>query len=177
MISKEQFTLSIGNSISGSPLSVLGYRFSQGTGPSIYIQGGTHGGEITFPIFKMLSDFLTKSADWNGMVTLIPLSHPLSWNQRYYFYTAGKFDNYNGKDWNRSFPGDKDGSTTQRCSHMIFEEASKHDLVIDLHTSRISNPFVIVAREDLVEYGGISGIHRCYRQRRQKRNYYRMWFT
>lgn len=162
MNKKEIFTLSIGNNITGSPLSVTGYRFSKGTGPSIYIQGGTHGGEITFPIFKLLNNFLENNSEWVGTITLIPLAHPVSWNQRSYFYTVGKFDNYNGKDWNRSFPGNPDGSTTERISHMIFSEASKHDLVIDLHTSRISNPFVIVSREDLVSYGTDSGILPTY---------------
>ncbi|MCX6757271.1 MAG: succinylglutamate desuccinylase/aspartoacylase family protein [Candidatus Nomurabacteria bacterium] len=162
MVLKEKFTLSIGDNITGSPLSVLGYRFSQGNGSSIYIQGGTHGGEITFPIFKMLSNFLEKNTEWQGTVTLIPLSHPISWNQRHYYYTAGKFDNYNGKDWNRSFPGNKDGSTTERISKMIFDEAIKHDLILDLHTSRRSKPFTIVSREDLVEYAINSGILPIY---------------
>lgn len=159
---KEQFRLSIGSNINGSPLSVTGYRFSRGNGPAVYIQGGTHGGEITFPIFRLLNDFLLKNENWKGTVTLIPITNPISWNQRSQFYTVGKFNYYDGKDWNRSFPGNEEGSTAERCAHMIFTEASKHDIVIDLHTSRLSKPFFIVSRKDLIEYGICSGILPTY---------------
>ncbi len=171
MASEEKFTLSIGNNITGSPLSILGYRLSQGNGASLYIQGGTHGGEVTFLVFKMLYNFLKTNTNWAGMITLIPLAHPVSWNQRSYFYTSGKFNNYDGKDWNRSFPGNEEGSTSARISHILFSEAIKHDLAIDLHTTRTSKPFVIVGREDLVSYGTSSGILPTYLAPKASFNY------
>lgn len=162
MNSRQQFTLTIGNNINGAPLSVIGYRFSNGNGPAIYIQGGTHGGEVTFLIFKLLNNFLLSNTDWEGTVTLIPISQPISWNQKAYHTTAGKFSFSDGKDWNRSFPGNPDGSIADRCADMIFKEASRHDLVIDLHTSRVSKPFSIISREDLVSHCLKSGILPTY---------------
>jgi N-alpha-acetyl-L-2,4-diaminobutyrate deacetylase len=162
MKSQEKINLNLGNNISGSPMSIAGFKYSNGTGPSIYIQGGTHGGEITFPIFRLLNEFLKSSSDWSGTVTLIPISNPISWNQRSYFHTVGKFSHNDGKDWNRSFPGNPEGSISERISNLIFSEAVKHDVVIDLHTSRISNPFFIISRSDLVQHCASSGVLPIY---------------
>lgn len=38
------------------------------------------------------------------------------------------------KDLNRCFPGDKDGTYTERLAHNIFQKAKEYDIVIDLHT-------------------------------------------
>jgi predicted deacylase len=141
----EKFELSMGKAFAGGSLSVVGYRFGSG-GPSTYIQGGTHGGEITYPIFNRIFEHL-KNVDGKGTITLLPLANPISWMQRLYFYTAGKFSMYDGKDWNWFFPGKKEGTTAQRFAYMIFEEAKKHEFIIDLHTSRLSKPFLIVTNE------------------------------
>jgi predicted deacylase len=157
-----QFTLTVGKNISGGSLDIIGYTYSNGNGPSVYIQGGTHGGEVTFPIFSLLDDFFKKNNDWQGTVTMIPLAHPVSWTQRLYYNTLGKFNFSDGKDWNRSFPGNPEGSLSERISHLLFNEAIKHNLVIDLHTSRKSNPFLIISREDLLPLCLASGIQPTY---------------
>ncbi len=38
------------------------------------------------------------------------------------------------KDLNREFPGNKDGTTTERKAYEIFKKAKQYDFVIDLHT-------------------------------------------
>jgi predicted deacylase len=151
MNKSEDFILTAGNSISGGQNVINGYRFTRGIGPSVYIQGGTHGGEVTFLIFHLLNSFLKENTAWEGIVTLVPIANPYSWQQRIHYTTIGKFNFYDGKDWNRSFPGNKDGSTAERWAHTLFQEAGKHDLVIDLHTSRQSLPFLIISREDLIQ--------------------------
>lgn len=157
----EKFTLSFGKNFTGGDLSVLGHRFTMGEGPKVYIQGGAHGGEITYPIFRKLYSYLSTN-DFCGTVTLVPIANPISWMQRLYFYTAGKFNMYDGKDWNWYFPGKEDGTTAQRYAFMLFQEAKNHELVIDLHTSRWSNPFVIVGKESLLKYAKVSGITETY---------------
>ena len=39
-----------------------------------------------------------------------------------------------GKDLNRSFPGDPDGTVSDRLAYDIFQKAKNYDCVIDLHT-------------------------------------------
>jgi len=39
-----------------------------------------------------------------------------------------------GKDLNREFPGDRDGSITEKRAYDLFEKAKRYDCVIDLHT-------------------------------------------
>lgn len=39
-----------------------------------------------------------------------------------------------GKDLNREFPGDKDGTVTERNAYDLFKKAKQYDCVIDLHT-------------------------------------------
>ena len=73
----EKFTLTMGKAIGGGDLSVVGYRFGSGS-PTTYIQGGTHGGEITYPIFRKLYERLSE-AGLKGTVTLVPISNPISW--------------------------------------------------------------------------------------------------
>jgi uncharacterized protein len=95
-------------SIDGNSLSVYGYTLGDGE-KSVYIQGGMHGGEITYWIFhrfyqELLNQTLLKQ------VTLVPIANPFSWQQRSYFYTAGKFSFIDGKDWLWSFPGKFDGT-------------------------------------------------------------------
>lgn len=162
MNTREEFTLSVGASITGADLLIKGYRYKNGNGPAVYIQGGTHGGEVTFSVFKLLNEFLLQSEEWNGLVTLVPISNPFSWNQRVHYSTIGKFNFYDGKDWNRSFPGNNDGSTSERWASAIFTEAQKHDFVIDLHTSRNSLPFNIISREDLLSVCRDTGLPFTY---------------
>lgn len=81
------------------------------------------------------------------MVTIVPICNPVAWNQRVYYYTVGKFDLYKGKDWNRSYPGNET-TLSARISKKIFDIASKHNVVLDLHTARVSKPYPIYMSQD-----------------------------
>ncbi|MEP7167218.1 MAG: succinylglutamate desuccinylase/aspartoacylase family protein [Candidatus Woesebacteria bacterium] len=131
--------------IDGNTSSVMGYIVGQGA-QGVYIQGGMHGGEITYWIFQRLYDELVKR-NLKKQVVLVPLCNPYSWQQRAYFYTTGKFSSIDGKDWLWSFPGDKDGSPMQRLAQQLYKTASSYELSIDLHTSRKSVPFGIFSSE------------------------------
>jgi predicted deacylase len=39
-----------------------------------------------------------------GKIIIVPIANPLSWMQRVHYTTIGKYDFYDGKDWNRNFP-------------------------------------------------------------------------
>lgn len=139
------FNINLTKDISGNDLSIKGYTFGQES-PRIYIQGGTHGGELTFWIFKELFNFLSNYKDLKGTVTLVPMSNPVAWSQRIYSYTVGKFNLQSGEDWNRGFPG-SDTSMGKRRALKIFSFVKDYDYCVDLHTSRQSIPFGIFSKE------------------------------
>lgn len=158
----EKFKIEFGKGFGGIDLSVVGYRFQNGEGPKIYIQGGTHGGEITYPIFTKLFKYLNEN-EFKGTITLVPIANPHSWMSRLYFYTAGKYSMYDGKDWNWFFPGKENGTTAQRYAFKLFEEIKKHDFAVDLHTSRWSKPFLIIGQEKHIELAKKLGVsHNFY---------------
>jgi predicted deacylase len=141
----------IGESPSGLDITIHKHLFtSQKNGRTIYIQGGIHGGEITFWLFNKLFKYLEQDA-FKGKIILVPIANPIAWNQRIYFYNPGKFSFYNGKDWNRNFPGNKLGNLGERISSTISKFVLDADLVIDLHTSRKSIPFTITLSEKNLE--------------------------
>ncbi|MDQ3239511.1 MAG: succinylglutamate desuccinylase/aspartoacylase family protein [bacterium] len=128
--------------ISGNEVCVQSYSFGEGE-CSLLIQGGVHGGEITYYIFNELFSWLSShEKELKKKITLIPIVNPVAWNQRTYYYTAGKFDLYKGLDWNRSYPG-KDTSLSAINSKRIFSLSKNYEMVVDLHTARSSRPHVI----------------------------------
>jgi predicted deacylase len=137
----KQIQIPLFTDISGNEIKINGLEIGRGN-PKIYIQGGTHGGEVTFYILKELYKLL-QSTYKQGTVVLIPISNPISWNQRMYNYTVGKFDMQSGKDWSRNFPGSRNKSLLELRANKLFNFAKDYDVVIDLHTSRKSIPFGI----------------------------------
>ncbi|MBP6994295.1 succinylglutamate desuccinylase/aspartoacylase family protein [Candidatus Woesebacteria bacterium] len=147
--------------ISGQDVSVPVYEYGQGK-PIVYIQGGVHGGEVTYFILHKLAQYLSQvESRLTGTVTIVPLCNPIAWNQRIYYYTVGKFDLYKGKDWNRSYPG-ADTTLSARISKRIFDIASRHSIVIDLHTARDSKPYAIFGRNESREIIRTLGIKYNY---------------
>ncbi|MCB9809751.1 succinylglutamate desuccinylase/aspartoacylase family protein [Candidatus Peribacteria bacterium] len=151
----------MGTTLTGGETSTLCYIYKNGDGPSTFINGGTHGGEITYPVFRKLAAHLEKH-EFKGKITLLPVSNPIAWSQRLYFSTAGKFSMYDGKDWNWRYPGNADGVVQERFAHMVFTEVVQHDFVIDLHTSRWSKPFLITGKSEHLPLAKASGIDYTY---------------
>lgn len=137
----KKVTVATVETIDGNSLDVTGYELGVGE-QAVYIQGGMHGGEVTYWIFHRLVNILQQK-QLKKKVTLVPLCNPFSWQQKSYFYTVGKFSMIDGKDWLWSFPGLTSGSPMQRLAAQLYGVASKHALSVDLHTSRKSVPFGI----------------------------------
>lgn len=126
-------------------------------GKVLYIQSGLHGGETSQWVLYQLHNFLMKNLQC-GEVHIVPYANPMAWIQRAYFSTFGKFSLLDGKDFNRCFPGKKDGDVNARLCAAIFDLASKADFVLDLHTSKSSNPFAIYTKfeyESMVKACGL----------------------
>ena len=140
----EKHTVEIGHLSSGQMISIPYISIdSKIDGPCIYIQSGIHGGEITLWILKALVEFLKSKPLLKGKLRLVTCANPLSWLQRSYYYTHGKFSSYNGVDWNRLFPGSENKDGGSRIASALFSLAKDSDFVIDLHTARKSFPFAI----------------------------------
>ena len=98
-------------------------------GPGILIAAGVHGDEGpwgAWAIHKLLRGL--EADDLRGFIRVLPLANPL----------AMQADKRNAPvdqlDLNRSFPGDRDGSYTERLAHILATQALDGiDTVIDLH--------------------------------------------
>lgn len=118
-------------------------------GPVIWLTACIHGDEVSGmviiqEIFKNLHRTLLK-----GAVHAFPLMNPIG------FETSSRFITLSEEDLNRSFPGKKDGSLSERMAEQIFSEImlKKPDLVLDLHNDWIrSIPFVLFDYFEKVKY-------------------------
>lgn len=116
-------------------------------GKIFYIQSGLHGGETSQWCLYKLHKFLLENLAY-GEVHIVPYANPLAWMQRAYGSTFGKFSLIDGKDFNRCFPGNATGDVNGRICAALMNLAASADFVVDLHTSKSSNPFVIYTKKD-----------------------------
>ena len=144
----ERKKLNIGYSIDGHRISIPYYEIKgKKKEPSVYIQGGIHGGELTYFIFHELIKQL-KKMKVKGSITLVPICNPYSWMQKIHYYTIGKFSFYNGRDFNRNFPGVKNGTSIERLAWYLTNLAKKSKFSIDLHTTSRSKPYLIISLKE-----------------------------
>ncbi|MEM6613787.1 MAG: succinylglutamate desuccinylase/aspartoacylase family protein [Cyanobacteria bacterium P01_C01_bin.72] len=92
---------------SGDVLSLQIYKFcGDHPGKKAYIQANLHGAEIVGnAVIQQLIEYLT-ALDANqlqGEIWLVPVCNPLGVNQRSHFFSTGRFNSYDGKNWNRIF--------------------------------------------------------------------------
>ena len=92
---------------SGDVVSLQVYKFSgRQSGKKAYIQANLHGAEIVGnAVIQQLIEFLTALDEdrLKGEVWLVPVCNPLGVNQRSHFFSTGRFNSYDGKNWNRIF--------------------------------------------------------------------------
>ncbi len=126
-------------------------------GQTLYVQSGLHGGETSQWCLHRLHGFLLEHLTC-GEVHVVPYANPLAWMQRAYFSTFGKFSQIDGKDFNRCFPGNPDGDVSARLCAAIMKLATAADFVLDLHTSKSSNPFVIYTQKEYEPWVAACGL-------------------
>lgn len=100
-------TLPILQLASGDRLSIQVYKFVGSTpGKKVYLQANLHGAEIAGnAVIHQLIEFLmtVDETELAGEIWLVPVCNPLSTNQRLHNFSPGRFNFYDGKDWNRIF--------------------------------------------------------------------------
>lgn len=100
-------TIPIQQLASGDRLFLQVYKFI-GTKPGkkAYLQANLHGAEIVGnAVIHQLIEFLTTwdNSQLAGEIWLVPVCNPLSTNQRTHYFSTGRFNVHDGKDWNRIF--------------------------------------------------------------------------
>ncbi|MCL1464227.1 succinylglutamate desuccinylase/aspartoacylase family protein [Argonema galeatum] len=92
---------------SGDRLHLQVYKFiGANPGKKAYIQANLHGAEIVGnAVIHQLIEFLmtVDNTDIAGQIWLVPVCNPLSTNQRSHYFSTGRYNIYDGKDWNRIF--------------------------------------------------------------------------
>ena len=92
---------------SGDRLSLQIYQFvGASPGKKVYIQANLHGAELAGnALIHQLIEFLSAldASALAGEILLVPVCNPLGVNQRSHHFSAGRFNLYDGRDWNRIF--------------------------------------------------------------------------
>lgn len=92
---------------SGDKLELKIYKFTgKNKGKKAYIQANLHGAEIVgnvviYELIKFLSSLSDDQLE--GEIWLVPLCNPTGVNQRYSFFSTGRYNPYDGHNWNRIF--------------------------------------------------------------------------
>jgi hypothetical protein len=119
------------DSLPGEPLVIPYARIegAAGEGPHLTVVAGVHGAEYTGMAAVMRLIQLLDPALLRGTITAVPiLNQPAFWSRTAFVVPA------DGKNLNRSFPGDPAGSYTDVLAHEIFTRLiAPSDYLLDLH--------------------------------------------
>ncbi len=92
---------------SGDSVFLQAYQFRGAkSGKKAYIQSNLHGAEIVGnAVIYELIQFLQglDPGQISGEIWLVPVCNPLGTNQRSHHFSSGRFNPYDGSDWNRIF--------------------------------------------------------------------------
>jgi len=102
------------------------YTFGKGA-PRVLIVAGLHGDEVVgVATARILIDKL-KNMTIRGTVKIIPIANELG------LYIGSRANPIDGKDLNRVFPGNENGTVSERLAAKIWSLALESDYIIDLH--------------------------------------------
>jgi predicted deacylase len=119
--------------------------FGSKPGNTLVLVAGLHGDEYeaTQTLFKLNLELDPKNI--SGRIIMITIGNPLA--QQEQSRTTPKL--FDGKNLAREFPGDSEGTITQRMADKIWkliaDNCSKNDLVIDLHSGGQNYSYVHTA--------------------------------
>lgn len=113
MMEAEIKTIPLARLSSGDDLALQVYQFlGNQSGKKVYLQANLHGAEIVGNV--VIGQLLTWLRSLTreqlcGEVWLVPACNPLGMNQRSHFFSSGRYNPYDGKDWNRIFGENEEG--------------------------------------------------------------------
>lgn len=112
------------------------YRRGEKTGPLALVTAGVHGDEYEGP--AAAAQFVEQLATMRlsaGAVAVIPVANPMAWKG------AKRTSPDDGRNLARTFPGNAEGSPTERLAASLFEFASEAEYLIDLHSGGVEYLF------------------------------------
>jgi predicted deacylase len=134
----------------GSPITLPVVAITgEASGPTVYLQAGVHGDEVTG--VRVLLGALERidPADVRGTIIAVPSANPaalITKSRGFALEERGPLD------INRIFPGKPNGLLSERIAHLLFSEfVLKADLTIDLHSALTGcdiYPFVYISPDD-----------------------------
>jgi N-alpha-acetyl-L-2,4-diaminobutyrate deacetylase len=123
------------------PISVI----ANGTGRTALVLAGNHGDEYPGPIAFLKLIRSLQPQDVTGRVILVPALN------LHAVRAATRLSPWDGKNLNRCFPGQADGTLTEQVAHYVTTELfPRADIVIDIHTGGRSMDFHPCATMHLV---------------------------
>ncbi len=129
----------------------------QGTAkPRLTVVGAQHSCEYcgSDALIRLIRDFDQIDPETvNGSIVLIPVANVPGYPLR--TCCVSQFD---GSNLNRSYPGDPQGTTTERIAHVIWSIAKTGDYVLDLHGGDISEHIIQYAEMHLSDQKEINEI-------------------
>lgn len=125
------------------------------SGKTIFLSAGVHGDEIngieTLRRFIQTLDLRLLS----GTILILPIVNLSG------FQSKSRLVQYDGKDLNRCFPGDKNGTVSEQMAYTIFREiVSRSEFGVDIHDSgqgSVLLPHPRIHREGLLECAAAFG--------------------
>ena len=112
----------------GFPITII----NGGSGPKLFLLAGVHGDEVGGPetALRLIRELDPK--DVRGTLIIVPVANTTA------FEAGTHVSPTDGKDLNRSFPGQPQGTLTDRLAHVFFSVVtstlSSKDFLIDLHS-------------------------------------------
>ncbi len=100
-----------------------------GTGPTLCITAGIHGSEYPSVESALRLGQTLDPTSLQGQVIIIPISNPVAFATRSIYVTPP-----DGKNLNRQFPGNSQGTFSQALAYWLFQNVIRRgDYYIDLH--------------------------------------------
>ncbi|MCK5233210.1 MAG: succinylglutamate desuccinylase/aspartoacylase family protein [Candidatus Aenigmarchaeota archaeon] len=97
------------------------------SGPKMFLVAGIHGHELTgIEVARRLCTFFSHH-DIAGELTIVPVANPVA------FSTKQRCTAYDNMDLNRCFPGNPQGSISERMGYVLYKLFKAHDFGIDIH--------------------------------------------
>jgi len=106
-------------------------------GPTLLINAAVHGNEVVgVEVVRKIVDEIDPK-HLSGNLIAVPIVNPMAFN------SGLRWDPYDNIDMNRVFPGDPEGTMTERIAHRFFSFfVNGADYIIDLHSAEFPDELI-----------------------------------
>ncbi|MCJ2519862.1 MAG: succinylglutamate desuccinylase/aspartoacylase family protein [Candidatus Thermoplasmatota archaeon] len=128
----------VGEMADGTPLTLPVIEYDSGSGPSFFVGCTIHGDEVTGQASVWKLRDLIASTGIRGRLTIVPVMNPLGFNYNVRGIPIATID------LNRLYPGDPEGSLSERITAKIWSISRQHEYIVDVHTAGWCIPHILV---------------------------------